>query len=579
MARSKRRVFTVDVETDPFLRDREPLPFLWGVYDGEPGGFRHFPDADSMLRWLHAQGPLIVYAHNGGKFDYLYLFDFFEAYNEILIINGRIAKFTIGEIEFRDSWNILPLPLRKLGKGEIEFWKLEKAVRKQHMKEILEYNKQDCVSLWEAVTGFIKLYGAGLTLAGAALEYWSKKFNHEKPKSDHSFYESIKPYYSGGRVQCFYKGIIKGDFHVVDINSAYPYAMTFKHPLSVRFSTCHPKKSDKIIPQSLYRIEGSSKGGLPWREMRTIKNKKTGIDEIKYGALAFPEDGEDEAREYCCTGWELQAALDTKTLTKWKPLDRKDFLKEIDFQDYVGHFYKMKKDAEKGSLEYQFAKLMQNSLYGKFGANPDEYSSYGIVPTEDIIPVMQSPGTQLGRNCGPWDWAGQLGHFALMEGKDPATGEKNPVRSDFYNVATAASITGFVRAYLWRHICKVRAKGGSVLYCDTDSIVYRLEGAITSHPFDLSNELGDWGHEGVFSEGAIAGKKLYAFKAKDPKAKEKWKKACKGVKIEPEQIVEIANGSELVWLADAPAPSIHRKLKKGETRPATKYMHRKVRMT
>ena len=74
MAARKRRIYTIDVETDPFMRDRDPRPFLWGVYDGEPGGFRTFDDAEAMMKWLSHQGPIIVYAHNGGKFDYTYLF-------------------------------------------------------------------------------------------------------------------------------------------------------------------------------------------------------------------------------------------------------------------------------------------------------------------------------------------------------------------------------------------------------------------------------------------------------------------------------------------------------------------------
>jgi hypothetical protein len=577
MGARKRPIITIDVETDPFLRGRDPRPFLWGMYDGER--YRTFPDAASLMRYLLTLGPIIVYAHNGGKFDYTYLFEFLEPYTEILIISGRLAKFIVGEIEFRDSWSILPVALKHLGKGGIEFWKLEATVRDTHMAEIERYNRQDCVALWEAVVAFTSSYGTKLTLAGAALDYWSKKFGHDKPRSDALFYKSIQPYYSGGRVQCFHKGMIHGEFHVVDINSAYPFAMTHKHPISVAYSNYTPKKSEPIIMQSLYRIEAISKGGLPFKD--------------EDGALTFPED--DDAREYEVTGWELQAAIDTKTLTYWKPLGRRDFLKEIEFNDYVGHFFAEKDAGKKAGdiLRTQFSKLMLNSLYGKFGACPDNYSSYGLVPCSDIVTCIQDPTVRLGRNQGPWDWAGNLGEMALMQGKDPSTGENNPVDSQYYNVATAASITGFVRAYLWRHICKVRAAGGVVLYCDTDSIVYRLEGDPSKHPFALTDKLGDWSHEGLFNYGAIAGKKLYAFKhepgyyqekcnaakLKGKKKPEEWKSASKGVRLTPEQVVEIAQGKEIVWEAEAPAPSVHRKVKAGEKVPAVKFMSRRVKMT
>ncbi len=563
MSRKKRPIYTADAETDPFKRNRDPMPFLWGLYNGEPGGFREFPTAEAMLRYLHTLGPIIVYAHNGGKFDWIYMFPFLEAYTEVLIISGRIARFTIGEIEFRDSWNILPVPLAKLGKGSIEFWKLEADVRHLHMEEIRRYNKQDCVALWDSVALFTEMYGTKLTLASAALDFWSKHFDHEIPKSDAFFYERMKPYYSGGRVECFHKGMIEGDFHVVDINSAYPYAMTHKHPLSTEYDPIIPKKDAAIIPQSFYRIEGIASGSLPFKD--------------EHGALKFPNDG--ETREFQISGWEFQAALDTKTLRNWKVLERRDFLKEIDFCDYVDHFYAMKAAAPKESSEYQFAKLMQNALYGKFGACPEHYASYGIVPVQDICTVIQDPTISLGRNQGPWDWAGSLGEFALMEGKCPVTGERNPVQSDYYNVATAASITGFVRAFLWRHICKVKALGGQVLYCDTDSIVFKLPKG-KKMPFDFSKKLGDWTDEGEkcggFHGGAIAGKKMYAFQAKD---ESHWKKACKGVKLEAPDILRIAQGETITWKAEAPQPDIKRKMKKGERVVPKRYIARRVRMT
>ena len=43
--------------------------------------------------------------------------------------------------------------------------------------------------------------------------------------------------------------------------------------------------------------------------------------------------------------------------------------------------------------------------------------------------------------------------------------ERDDPKDSFYNVATAASITGFVRAFMWRAICDSEEP----LYCDTDS--------------------------------------------------------------------------------------------------------------
>lgn len=579
MSRKKKPIITIDCETDPFKRGRVPVPFLWGMYDGDR--YRRFDHASDLIRYLMNQ-KAIVYAHNGGKFDYQFLLDYMEPWTEVLIINGRLAKFTIGECEFRDSWNILPAKLASFGnKKEIDITKLEADVRDKHMAEIERYNAQDCRGLWEAVTAFRAEYGNGLTLAGSALQYWSKKFKHEIPETNRSFYEEIAPYYYGGRVQCFHKGPITCGFDVVDINSAYPFAMTHNHPISTNAEEVIPNQNDRIIPQSLYMIEGVCRGALPWRDERH--------------ALLFPNDG--KSRTYTITGWELQAAIDTHRLGPWKVVKRYDFLKEINFTDYVTHFYDMKARAEKGSKEYVFAKLFMNSLYGKFGANPETYRSYGIVPLEDRDGAEQDPTLQLGRQHGPWRRAGMLGRHALMVGEDPVATvvekdgkEKrvhvaNPVQSKFYNVATAASITGFVRAFLMRHIDKVERSGGGVLYCDTDSIV--CTNTDVGKAFAMSNKLGDWSHEGRFDRGAIAGKKLYAFhqhpddykkmcekaKAKGDKPPKEWKTATKGVRLEAHEICRIAEGEEITWEADAPLFSLHRK----DAEP--KFMHRQVRMT
>ena len=47
-----------------------PAPFIWGLYDGED--FEHFATGAEVVKRLEQENCL-VYAHNGGKFDYHYL--------------------------------------------------------------------------------------------------------------------------------------------------------------------------------------------------------------------------------------------------------------------------------------------------------------------------------------------------------------------------------------------------------------------------------------------------------------------------------------------------------------------------
>jgi hypothetical protein len=88
------------------------------------------------------------------------------------------------------------------------------------------------------------------------------------------------------------------------------------------------------------------------------------------------------------------------------------------------------------------------------------------------------------------------------------------------------------------------------LYCDTDSIAF-----ISDNPekiFNVGKELGQWSKDGHFNYGAIAGKKLYAFKDFNGE----YKTASKGVKLTPKQIINVAKGGTETWNSIAPTFSL-----------------------
>lgn len=562
-----RRIAVCDCETDPFAYGREPRPFLWGFTDGKV--YRDFTSTEELAKHV-AQFDGIVYAHNGGKFDFHFLFDYITPHTEILIINGRVAKAMIGKAELRDSYCILPIALAEYQKTVIDYTKFEAAVRHLHMAEIQSYLRDDCNFLLELVVQFVAEYGDGITLASSAMRYW-KGMGNDVPESDKRYYDIMSPWYAGGRVQCFAAGEVKKSFNLVDINSAYPYAMMHAHPYSCGYDVI-AKPTDKTIKgASLYRIVGIAKGSLPYRDSD--------------GALTFPED--DEEREYHCTGWELKAAVETKTVKVLEITERIDFGELKDFRGYIRHFYELKKNSKKGTPVYIFAKLFMNSLYGKFAADPSSYKNFAIVPPQELPEWTDGKykAEGIGKLCGPWGYAGNLGQWAMVTNskicmRDDGSDEQN--RSKFYNVATGASITGFVRAYLWRHICAVRKAGGFVLYCDTDSLAFTFP-AGEKIPFGLSKELGDWTHEGTFDYAAIGGKKLYAFRMDDAtwdahrkpdsEPDDRWKTACKGVSLTPAEIVKIAKGGEVTHKREAPSMRV------GATGSVVNFISRTVRKT
>lgn len=550
----RRELITIDCETDPFLSGRFPVPFLWDAYDGQ----KHYTCAgvDELLRYLSGRRA-IVYAHNGGRFDYLMpgFLDGIAYKRPIKIISGRLACFTIGTCEFRDSMCIFPESLKSFCKLEIDYQKLELNQRAQHMPEIIRYLHQDTKSLYDLVAYFHATYGRGLTIAGAALAWWRDHCDVTPPRSDETFFTACKPHYHGGRVQCFHKGVYNEPFRAYDINSAYPAAMLSDHPISTRYNEiAGPSLHDTITPQSLYRIRGRSNGCLPFRVG---------------GKTEYPSD--NNTREFECTGWEIQAGIETGTLDISRVIYRRDFAETINFRAYVDHFYTLKnkaaKDPERGrqSLDYLFAKRMMNSLSGKLGAHPSEYKTYTLMEScyehAHLSCIMchtiRGAGIKGCPVCRGRGGNGRTAHGRL--GKYTIIGEPVPEGEQrrFYSVATIASITGYTRAVLWRAICAVRARGGIPLYCDTDCLCVGGAGAFDG---TVSDRLGDWSLEGEFIRGGFAGRKTYAWQySADTINGDKrglWKIACKGARLTPAEIMRVAGGAIVRYEPLAPTYAV-----------------------
>jgi len=356
------------------------------------------------------------------------------------------------------------------------------------------------------------------------------------PVTSKHFYTRFSEFYHGGRVSCFKVGTGRTPFKVYDLNSAYPYAMKFDHPWEEDFEVLSgviPKETGR----SFIRLETESLGVF------AVRNEDTSLD--------FPDDG--VRREFCITGWEYLAAKETGTLGKPKIIESYVFPHKMNFTKYVDHFYGLKETLDKDSKEYLFAKLFLNSLYGKFAANPENYSDYLVVKAGEIGKYESLVYTFEG-------YIGSKNQLALLS--------KPLDELRYYNVATAASITGFVRAKLWRAIRHSK----NPLYCDTDGL------AAGKLNLPISKRIGDWKIEFSGNRYAVAGKKLYAFNdgskwtgwGEEGKTPKGWKIASKGVRITGPEIFRIAEGETIKY--NKPAPSFS--LKGGQ-----RFISRDIRRT
>lgn len=510
-----RKIITLDCETDPFKKGRLNIqPFIWGIYDGET--FTSFTDTKKVKELLENED-YIVYAHNGGKFDYHFLMDFVNPFEPLMVVNSRIAKMKIGSCEFRDSYSILPMSQENLiGKYKIDYDILEITERSKpkNAEEIRRRLKQDCVDLYDLVKGFTDKYGLNLTLASAAFRQWRKITGEKNPKTTRSFYDSIKPYYYGGRVQCFHLGEINYDFSIYDVNSAYPRAMQEDHPYGSTFSISD-RLPNKNVELAFIDLEAVSTGVFPFRSSN---------------GLYFPNDG--RKRRFTITGYEFIMSQELGLLKQSTIKNVITFPDKINFKQYVDYFFRLKEKAERegDKVKRNEAKLFLNGLYGKFAAAPHDYKEFMPVHPKYIEGANKVEG---------WEFNSMFGKWALLQ--RPLAEEKR----NYYNLATGASITGYQRAVMMKGLSNVEKP----LYCDTDSIICRKPRSL-----EIGNDLGQWKKEADCDYGAIAGKKLYTFRKKDGQ----YKSASKGVRLTPKEIIKVSKGEEITAENIAPTFTIHK---------------------
>lgn len=546
MARKVKSFWTLDCETDPFSIKRNvendiPQPFKWGAYHIASGTYEQFDTGAQVVEFFQDKKEL-VYAHNGGKFDYHYLRDWINSDDPILIISGRLARFKIGECEFRDSLNLLPVALETFGgKSKIDYAKFEPAVRNDPnvMAEICAYLKQDCVTLAESLQRYFQEYGKSLTQASASMKYWQKHFDIDAPRQSKSDFERYRPFYYGGRVQCFDEGVHTANFSVMDINSAYPNAMLHKHAFSTTaMLRRHLPPGDQLY-KCLIKLTCSARGVFPWRDSE--------------GQLYFPDDEggkRKRVRDYYVTGWEFLTALASDNISHIHLKEIHYFPETVCFKNYIEHFYdkRMAARAAKDTAMDIFCKFFMNSLYGKFGQDCDNHAEYVIASTDSV----QQWVAQGYARYKPW------GDRFLLTRKNSQLSDDSPKRR-YYNIATAASITGFVRAQLYRAL---DASSG-LIYCDTDSIAARNVDSLST-----GDGLGLWKKEMPGDLYAVAGKKLYAFRNAETGL---YKTACKGVDLSAEQIIRVANGETIEYQPEVPTYSV--------TRNVPRYINRNVMRT
>lgn len=535
----KKELASWDIETDPFLYGREPRPFCNGLayYENGVKKYADFWGANCLegfyLYLCGLKNPMVIYAHNGGKFDFVYLLRMGLLEQPVKIINGRIVEARFAGHTLRDSYAIIPVPLAAYQKDAIDYDNFEYDKRDDNKSDILKYLKSDCEYLLEMVTAFWEKFGDNLTIGGTAIKELKRLCPFDRTTESHD--EVFRPFYFGGRVQCFETGHIKTDkqLKIFDVNSMYPDVMSnSQHFIGAN------KKVTKFFESYLdfktgHLINDSDK---PYFCVGCFKNNGALPSRAGDGGLTFDvKEGVFYAASHEIKVGLKYGLLEIIELTELYIPDE-----TINFDEYVSLYMK---DKIRGKMTGDkllelFSKLLLNSAYGKFGQNPRNYFDWIIIDVEsdnrphEYMHYFPEPDFIGARRINAWKLYADYGDVEIW--RKPAPADK------FFDVSVAASITSAARAVLLEAI----HKADRPLYCDTDSILCEDLTGVRLDP----TELGAWDLEKTGTHAYIAGKKLYALFNGD----ECLKKACKGVNLTGDQIKRLSMGESVESHSEAP---------------------------
>ena len=477
-----------DLEWTP--PDTRPSPLtvrLVGVYDGarKGGVYRAYDGPYAMQNFLaseltNSNRNKTFYAHAGGLADIQFVLEEVVRQNDprwrvsaamagsaaiIVALSNGSSTWT-----FCDSFWLMRTSLRHIGEaigdekggkdyyctnfpdcghseGTCIFWAPDSILR--------DYNEADCRILWKAIDRFqAELLDLGGTLkktiASCALHLFRSRFLKREIYTKRDLNERWRQCYTASRVEVYRP---KGSGVCYDINSSFPASMREPAPgnligtgkslpdSGLYIAECRVKVPDMYLPPLPYR-----KGGKVYFPVGQWEGQFTNVD------LQYLE--------------EKGGSID-RVSRVWR------FEEFTDLRDYVDVIYELRKNESDESFKKLVYKYLLNSLYGKFSER------------ETKERLLIHPDDTSGLRC-------------LSPGIFVAE-EEMELRHT--HVPIAAHITALSRRLISRWI-DAALKGGSVFYCDTDSV-------FTDSHLPTSPALGDMKKEYDFEEGVFAAPKLY----------------------------------------------------------------------
>lgn len=451
--------------------------FLWLADKNTTCYFHNLKfDGEFILHYLLTHGYKYDDSHNPGTFETLITDD--GIFYSITVYFARENK-KYKKVVFYDSLKKLPFKVSVISKAfELEDSKLEidysapRPVGHELTEEERAYIVNDCRIVANALQiqfgqGLKKMTNASDAMTGYRAIITRERFERLFPMFPVELDADIRRAYKGGFVYLNPKHRNRRGLQgiTLDVNSLYPSVMYYSllpygypiyfegepdpdehHPLFIVRLRCE----FEVKPEHLPTIQ--LKNNRAFIETEYLKDSNGEIVEMTLTSVdlkLFLEHYDVYNLEYIC-GWKFRGAVGM-------------------FKDYIDHWMHIK-ETTAGALR-QLAKLMLNSLYGKFATNPKARKK---------IPYLDENGVIRYKLDDP-------------ELRDPVY------------TAMGAFITAYARE---KTIRSAQAVYDRFIYADTDSL--HLVGQEPPEGLDIHpTRLGAWKNEGVFTDSKYLRAKTY----------------------------------------------------------------------
>ena len=390
--------YMADFETTTKLDDCR----VWGfgivdIYDHKR--LKVGQDIDEFMKFISLLNNPTIYFHNLG-FDVTFIFDWLlnngftydenkknktfnaiisenNAIYEVEIIYRRYGK-SVKKVTLRDSYKKLPFSVSMIAKaydldiskGSIDY-ELERPIGYKITDLERDYIIKDILVVAQALKYQFDDGLTKMTTGSDALTQFKKSigdniFKNCFPIIDFETDGYIRKFYKGGFtwVNPRFKGLLLGRGKVFDVNSLYPWVMRYKDlPISEPKAFMGKYEPDEFYPLYLQEIRVD------------FEVKENHIPTIQLSGSRWAKDTEyitntEEIVTLYLSNIDLQLFLDHHIVHYIEYVGGYKFQSTNGiFDKYIDPLMKIKENST-GAIQ-QNAKLMLNSLYGKFATNPD----------------------------------------------------------------------------------------------------------------------------------------------------------------------------------------------------------------